>query len=154
MRLLVRLAEIADAQIQRAGLAGGNRELVVRQRDIVRRLALPYLEDHVDRVLEYLESVLLQRAERLGIGHQGTRADTEDEAPAREVVHHRGMRGDQDRMHLRDVGRPRLQLDRLRPREQGRQEEPRVGYVLHLVRDLPAAEGDIGIALWWERVCP
>ncbi len=95
------LAEDADAELERRGAREGDLEAVVREIDVVGRIALPDRQDHVDRLGEHLVAVLLEDAERLGVGGERAGADAEDEAALRQMVEHRRVHGDQHRMHVR-----------------------------------------------------
>ena len=80
-----------------------------------------------------LPSASASHAQRAG-------ADAEDEAAAREVVEHRGVRGDQHRMHLRQVGRAGRELDRLRVADERREEQHAARDVLGLLGQVLADE--------------
>ena len=126
-RLLVRLAEVADAERLIDGAAGRHLVAVVGEVDVVRRIALPDRQDHVDRLGEHLVAVLLQDAERLGVGGQRAGAHAEDEAALRQMVEHRRLLGDQHRMHVRQVRGAGGELDGLGLRDQRAEEHHAVG---------------------------
>ena len=162
-RLLVGLAHVADAEMERARLGGRYFEAVVGQVDIVGRLALPDRQDHVDRLGEDLVAVLVEDAERFGVGGERARADPEDEAALRQVIEHGGLAGDQDRVLLRQVGGAGGELDLGGGRDQGRQERHAVGDILAAVGQVLAHEGaaeaqfvgqDDGLAVLLERLRP
>ena len=113
-----------------AGLRGGDLEAVAGKIDVVRRVALPDREDHVDRFGEQLVAVLVEHAERLGVRRQRAGADAEDEAPLREMVEHRGVRGDQRRVRVRKIGGAGGELDRFGVADQRGEEDEAVGDVL------------------------
>ena len=58
---------------------------------VVRPVALPDLEHHVDRLEEDRIAVLLVVPEHLGVRHQAARADPEDQPPLEQVVEHRDL---------------------------------------------------------------
>jgi len=73
---------------------------VVRKVDVVGRIALPDRQDDVDRLGEHLVAVLLQDAEGFRIRGQRAGTNAEDEPAFRQVIEHRGVLGDQHRMHV------------------------------------------------------
>ena len=162
-RLLVRLAEEADADVERLGARGRDLVAVVREVDVVGRIALPDRQDHVDRLGEHLVAVLLQDAERLGVGGQRAGADAEDEAAFRQMIEHRRVLGDQHRMHVREIAGAGGELDGLGVGDQRGVEDHAVGDVLGLVGEMLAHEGvieaepvgqDDGLAVLLQRLRP
>ena len=99
-RLLKRLCHHTDAEFERGGAFDRYLEAVVRKVDVVRRLALPDRQNDVDRLGKNLVAVFIEQVERFGVGGQRAGAYAEDEAALRQMVEHRRIGGDHDRMHL------------------------------------------------------
>jgi hypothetical protein len=157
------LAHDADAEIERHRAPGRDLVAVVGKFDVVGRIALPDREDDVDRLREHLVAILLEDAERLGIGRQRARAHSQDEASLRHVVEHRGMHGDQHGVHVGEVRGAGRELDPLRLRDQRGMEHHAVGDVLAGIGEMLAHEGvveselvgeDDGLAILLQRLGP
>ena len=142
-RLLKGLCQDADAELERGGAREADLETVVREIDIVGRIALPDRQDDVDRLGENLVAVEVEDADRLGIGGERAGADAHHEAPLRQMVEHRGVDRDHHRMHLREVGGAGRELDGLGVVNQRRQEHHAVGDVLAGIGQVLADEGVI-----------
>src|SRR3546814_12557923 len=82
--------------------------------NIVGGLARPYGKNGFDRFRKHLVAVLIENAERLGIGRQGDRADTENESPIGELVEHCRMRRDPGGVRMGAIGTARPQFERPR----------------------------------------
>jgi hypothetical protein len=85
----------------------------------------------------------LAHLEHLEVAHQPARPDAHDEAPARELIEHGGVRGHQTGMHLRQVEHAGAEADLLGERDDGGEEDERRGDPL-----APRGEvlADIGLA--------
>ena len=101
----------------------GHRDLVavIRKINVVRRLALPDRQNHIDALGEHFIAVLIEIAQRLGVTAQRARADAENKAPLRQMIEHRRVRGEQHRMLLRQIRRAGAELDGLGVADQCRQ---------------------------------
>src|SRR4249919_4108764 len=84
--LLKRFGKHAYAEIERRSAREGDLETIVREVDVVRRVALPDREDDVDRLRENLVAVEIEDAYRLRIGRQRASADSHHEAALRQMV--------------------------------------------------------------------
>ena len=132
-RLLVGFWHNPDTDLLENRYLGRDLESVVRQIDAVGRIALPYFQNHVDGFGKYLVAVLVDHPQRFRIGPQRARADAHDEPTFGEMVEHGGMGRDQDRMHMREIGRPGCKLDLLGRMNQRRVEQHRVGDAFRFV---------------------
>ena len=139
MRLLERLEDRALADLGDHRLGG--RDLEVLALEVVRPVALPDLEHHVDRLEEDRVAVLLVVAEHLGVRHQPARADAHDEPPLEHVIEHRDLRRDVGRVRVRHVERAGAERDLRRGVRDAREEHHRGGDVLGEVGDVLADEG-------------
>src|SRR4029079_469043 len=72
-RLLKRLGEDSDAELERRSACEGDLEAVVREVDVVGRVALPDREDDVDRLGKNLVAVEVEDSDRFGIRRKGAR---------------------------------------------------------------------------------
>src|SRR6185503_19423153 len=90
-RLLKRLGEDSDTELERRSAREGDLETVIREVNIVRRVALPDREDDVYRLRENLVAVEIEDADCLRIGRQRASADSHYEAALRQMVEHRGV---------------------------------------------------------------
>src|SRR5512136_739148 len=140
-RLLERLAHDAHAELERGAAREADLKAVAGEIDIVRRIALPYRQDYVDRVSEDLIAVLIENTDRFAIGGQRTWAHAHHETPLREMIEHRGVYRDYYRMHLREVGSARSELDGLGVVDQRGLEQHAVGDVLAGIGQVLADEG-------------
>src|SRR6186997_3549227 len=78
--LLKRFGKHAYAEFERRGAREGDLETIVREVDVVRRVALPDREDDVDRLRENLVSVEVENSDRFRIRGEGACAHAHDEA--------------------------------------------------------------------------
>ena len=104
--------------------------------EVVGRLAPPDIDDVADRLREHLVAVDTANAQRLGVRFERAGAHPEQEPPLQQVVQHRGLRGDQDRVRVRQIGRAGAELDLPRVGDQARLEQ-------HGVRDALGRVGDV-----------
>ena len=109
MRFLIGLRNRADANLGVDRIPCRNCPVPAFQ--VVRRLAPPDIDDVADRFREHLVAIDAANSERLRIGFERARADAEQEPPLQQVVQHRGLRGDQDRVRVRQIGRAGAELD-------------------------------------------
>ena len=109
---------------------------------VVRRLAPPDVEHHVDRLEEDGVPVLLVVAEDLRVRHQPARADAHDEAPFQHVIEHRHLRRDRGRVGVRHVDRAAAEHDALRVVGEAGEEHQARGHVLREVGNVLA---DVGL---------
>ncbi len=137
MRLLVGLHDAAEADLRPQRLLGRDRPVLAL--DVVGRLARPDRQHLVDRLDEHLLPVLVEDAERLGIGAQHAGADPHDETALEQVVDHRRVGGDDGGMAVRQVDHRGAELDLLGDAEQRRDEHHAVGDVLDFVGEVLAA---------------
>ena len=112
---------------------------------VVRRFAPPDIDDVADRFGEHLVAVDTPNSQRLRVRLERAGAHPEQESPLQQVVQHRGLRGDQDRMRVRQVGRAGAELDLPRVGNQARQKEHRVRDALGRIGDVLADVG-LGVA--------
>ena len=78
---------------------------------VVGRLAPPDVDDVADRFGEHLVAVGAANPQRLRVGFERAGAHPEQEPPLQQVVQHRGLRGDQDRVRVGQIGRAGAELD-------------------------------------------
>ncbi len=162
-RLLVGLGHDADAEIERHGARGRDLVAVVGKVDVVGRTALPDGEDDVDRLGEHLVAILVEDAERLGVGGQRAGAHAQDEAAFGQMIEHRRLHRDQHGVHMGEVRGAGGELDPRRRRDQRGVEHHAVGDGLAGVGEVLAHEGvvetelvgqDDGLAVLLERLGP
>ena len=128
MGLLVGLDDRAEPDLGEKRLP--RRDLPVLAFKIVGRLALPDGDDVADGLGEHLPPIEAADAERLRVRLEGAGADPEQEPALEEVVEHRGLCRDEDRVGVREIGRPRAELDVSGLGDEARLEEHRAGDVL------------------------
>ena len=139
-RLLQRLGQDPDAEVQVEGLLGRDLEPSAFAHKGVRGFAFPDGGDDVDGLGEHLVAVLVQDPQRLGIRRQRPGADAEDEPAVGEVVEHRGVRRDQNGVLLGEVRRAGAEPDLVGLRDQRGQENQAVGDGLVAVGEVLADE--------------
>ena len=103
---------------------------------VVGRLAPPDIDDVADRLREHLVAVDAANSQCLRVRFERAGADPEQEPSLQQVVQHRGLRGDQDRMGVRQIGRAGAELDLPRVGDQARLKQ-------HGVRDALGRVGDV-----------
>ena len=129
--------------------------------DVIGRLALPDRQHLVDRLDEHRAAVLVEKLQRLGVGAQDAGADPHQEPALQQVVEHRRVRRDDDRVRMGQVDDRGAELDLRGHAHQRREEHHAVRDVLALVGQMLAAialgkaqpvSQDEGLAILGQRV--
>ncbi len=160
MRLLIRLHHAAEPDLGPARFGGGNIPILSGQ--IVRRLAGPQCDDMIDRLGEHGVTIGIEQLQRFHVGAQHAGANAEHQAAFQQVVDHRCLGGDQERMAERQI-RNRRAEPYLR-REAGKRGDEgqavgnvfgKIGQVLAaiaLAKAQPVGE-DKRLAVFTQRLC-
>src|SRR6185312_9024814 len=82
-RLLKWFGEDTDAELERRSACKGDLETVIRQVNVVRRVALPHREDDVDRFCENLVAVEVENPDRFRVRGESARTHAHDDAALR-----------------------------------------------------------------------
>jgi len=159
---LERLHQLTTTNRRHRRLTGGHFEAVVVKVNVVRWIALPDGQDHINGFGKQLVAVLVQDAQRFRVRRQGTRADAKNKTTFGQVVKHGRLRGNQGRVRMRQIAGARTQLDVLGFKNQRGQKQQAVGDVLGLVGQMLAHERVVktqavginnGLPIFVQRFC-
>ena len=122
---LERLGNRAKTDFRELGLACRNVPEIAGQ--VVRRLTRPDIDDVIDGFDKHGIAVDAPDAERFGIGFKRARADAEDEPAFEQMIHHRCLRGDKNRVGMGQIGGAGAQFDLRGLCDQACLEQHRIG---------------------------